>query len=148
MNPSRVTARGLAVMGLSSGRLPGVELVFNKRSRNHRAEGHANLALALNGDPSGQTSFVEGVLYAFACASEIRRMDRFESTPVNYSRDVVTVETARGRVPAWTYFANPAVQATGLLPSRDYMAHLLAGAPYLSQPYLEWLRCHPCRGET
>ncbi len=46
-------------------------------------------------------------------------MDPFEAAPVNYSRDVVVVESDGERVAAWTYFANAAVVRHGLRPERQ-----------------------------
>lgn len=140
MNPARVAARGLLVESVVGARLAGFALRFDKQSRDHVGRGHANIVW----DPAG---VVEGVLYRLAHVDEIVKMDRFERTPVNYSRDVVLVETDHGPTPAWTYFANPAVLVPGLLPERAYLEHLLAGAAYLSTPYLARLRVWPCVDE-
>src|SRR5262249_19685926 len=75
---------------------------------------------------------------------EIEKMDRFELTPINYSRERIVATAGTERCVAWTYFANPAVRREGLKPSRDYLAHLLAGRPFLSAEYvrvLEQLGC-------
>jgi cation transport regulator ChaC len=140
MNPDRVRGRGLAFTAVEAAVLRGYGLRFDKQSRDHLGTGHANIAY----DPN---DVVEGVLYHLADVDEIVKMDPFERTPVNYSRDVIEVETAGGRVSAWTYFANPGVRAQGLRPDRAYLAHLLAGAPYLSPAYVARLREWPCYGE-
>jgi hypothetical protein len=137
MNPARVAARGLAFTALESARLRGFTLEFHKHSPDHPGAGHATIAWA-------PEQSVEGVLFTLAGPAEIARMDRFERTPINYSRDVVVVEAAQGPVAAWTYFANPAVLMPGLRPPRAYLQHLLAGAQYLSADYLERLRNWPC----
>ena len=136
MNPDRVAARGLAVVSVASAALDGVALAFNKRSRDHRG-GHANIVYA----PSG---CVEGVLYGLRDADQIQRMDRFEKTPINYSRERVVVRTAAGPQAAWTYVANRAVIIEGLKPARAYLNHLLAGRAYLSPEYYEWLAGSTC----
>jgi hypothetical protein len=87
---------------------------------------------------------VEGVLYLLAGPEEIWKMDPFERAPINYSREVVIVETAKGSVPTWTYFANPAVMAPGLRPRREYLTHLLEGRPFLSPGYFARLAAWPC----
>jgi gamma-glutamylcyclotransferase (GGCT)/AIG2-like uncharacterized protein YtfP len=87
---------------------------------------------------------VEGVLYALPTESELTKMDVFERTPINYSRDRLTVATPDGSRVAWTYFANPAVCRPGARPSRAYLAHLLAGRPYLSTDYFRRLERQPC----
>jgi len=137
MNPARVAARGLAFTAVEGARLVGFTLQFHKHSRDHAGVGHASIALAPD-------QWVEGVLFTLAGPDEIVRMDHFERTPVNYSREVVVVETGQGTAPAWTYFANPAVLKPGLRPPRAYLEHLLAGAQYLSAGYLDRLRNWPC----
>lgn len=128
MNPDRVRERGLSFDHVQGACLGGFTLVFDKVSPDHPASGHANIAWA-------PADWVEGVLYRLSDMRQILLMDRFERTPVNYSREVVQVETAAGRVTAWTYIANPAVRRAGGRPERAYLAHLLAGAPWLSPAY-------------
>ncbi len=137
MNPERVRERGLQVLRAEPARLHGFRLLFDKHAREHEGTGHANVVYA----PS---EVVEGVLYWLAGAAEIVKMDPFERAPVSYSREVVEVATAAGRIATWTYFANPAVRRAGLKPQRSYMNHLLAGAPYLSAEYLGRLRAWEC----
>ena len=151
MNPDRVRERGIVFEHAAAAALEGFALVFDKTSRAHAGLGHANVVPA-----SGQT--VEGVLYWLATVDEIAKMDRYESTPVNYSREVVHVRVATtdlphghppedahgGLVTTWTYFANPAVRRPDLLPPRSYLNHLLAGRPYLSDAYYERLAAWPC----
>ena len=84
-------------------------------------------------------SFVEGVLYRLMDHLEIDKMDRFEGTPWQYRRELVTVETQRGVCWAWTYVGNPAVIVDGLRPDQAYLDHLVAGGEFLSAPYLERL---------
>ncbi|HSG90720.1 MAG TPA: gamma-glutamylcyclotransferase family protein [Pseudomonadales bacterium] len=144
MNPARVRERGLRVRRVRGASLHGYSLVFDKRSADHPRSGHANVVWDRGG-------IVEGVLYELADGDEIRHMDPFERAPVNYSRDVVGVVVAEGPeqvlVPAWTYFANAAVRVTGARPEAAYMAHLLAGAPFLSDAYVARLRAWPLAGD-
>lgn len=165
MNPDRVRERGVEFVHASAAALPGFTLVFDKTSRHHEGVGHANLRYAPG-------SRVEGVLYWLATRDEIGKMDRFESTPVNYSREVVRVlvshqvlpgdpvQAATGHPPprapgviagdaqamvdTWTYFANPAVRSASLKPPRSYLNHLLAGRSYLSDEYYAMLERWPC----
>ena len=137
MNPARVTARGLRFDQVSRAVLSGVRLSFDKQSREHPRSGHANLTF-------DRASRSEGVLYRLRDAHEICRMDSFENAPVNYSRDVVIVESDGERVAAWTYFANVAVIRPGLRPERSYLDHLLAGRDYLSPRYFAWLSGIAC----
>jgi len=93
-------------------------------------------------------SRVEGVAYRLREPEQILRMDPFERTPVNYSREVVRLIRRTPGTPrdiwAWTYVANPAVQVPGLRPSRRYLEHLLAGRSHLSPAYYEWLLEREC----
>jgi hypothetical protein len=155
MNPDRVRERGIRFEHAAGARLEDFALVFDKTSRQHAGLGHANVRRA-----PGQ--LVEGVLYWLETAEEIGKMDRFESTPVNYSREVIHVRVRHEHLPmgpgvapvsapghevlitTWTYFANPAVRQPGLLPPRSYLEHLLAGRPYLSSHYYQMLQNQPC----
>lgn len=155
MNPERVRTRGVAFEHASPARLDGFTLTFDKTSAVHAGSGHANITYA-----PGAT--VEGVLYWLTGPDEIRRMDRFESTPVNYSREVVRVRVLVPHlpslpvpdgtagpdgamlIPTWTYVANPAVRRAGLRPPRSYLEHLLAGRAYLSSSYVDMLEAWPC----
>lgn len=137
MNPQRVRDRGLEVIRVEAARLSGFRLAFDKHAADHAGAGHATI-----GRQPGTT--VEGVLYWLADTAQIERMDVFERTPVNYSREMVQVETAEARVWTWTYFANPAVLRAGLRPPRRYLDHLLAGRDYLSAAYLARLAAWSC----
>lgn len=137
MNPARMTARGLRFDRIANATLAGVRLTFDKQSREHPRSGHANLTF-------DRASRAEGVLYRLQDAREIHRMDPFEAAPVNYSRDVVVVESDGECVAAWTYFANAAVIRNGLRPERSYLDHLLAGREYLSPLYFAWLSGTAC----
>lgn len=137
MNVARMRERGMRFDAAVGARLGGFQLQFHKRSRQHPGAGHANIAYA-----PGAT--VEGVLYTLSGIEEISRMDPFESTPVNYSREVVLVNTAEGALPTWIYVANPAVLDPGLKPPRSYLDHLLAGEPFLSASYFQMLQGWEC----
>ena len=137
MNPARVVERGLRFKAVSGAILDDFRLVFNKASSAHAGVGHANVEPA-RGDR------VEGVLYTLVDAAEISKMDRYESTPVNYSRDLVEVRVADEWIVTWTYFANPAVRQLGLRPPRSYLEHLLAGRCYLSEAYFQTLSQVEC----
>lgn len=137
MNPARVAIRGLEVNNACPGELTDFALAFNKMSRDHAGVGHANIQFV----PGAKT---EGVLYELSCSAEILKMDPFERAPWNYGREAVQIDHARGRTWAWTYFANPAVLCDGLLPTQEYLQHLLAGREFLSEQYyaelLTWQR--------
>jgi len=140
MNPARVHERGIRFLDTAAATLPGYRLRFDKSSNSHPGVGHASIHL----EPD---SAVEGVLYYLEAAAEIEKMDRFERTPINYSRDIVVVETRDRVETCWTYFANPAVCVPGLKPPRSYLAHLLAGRDYLSAGYFTMLERWDCRDD-
>lgn len=140
MDVARVRSRSMPFVSVIAGQLHGYALLFDKVAQSHEREAHANIEPRLHG-------IVEGVLYELADPDAILTMDRFEQTPVNYSREVVRVATVDGDRHAWTYFANPARRREGRLPGRVYLQHLLAGAPYLSASYLEFLRRHGVAGD-
>jgi len=135
MDPERVRLRGLPFHSVTAAQLRGYSLLFDKVAQNHEREAHANLEPRLHG-------VVEGVLYELAEPGAILVMDRYEQTPINYSREVVSVATVEGKRLAWTYFANPARRQAGCAPGRVYLQHLLAGAPFLSEAYLAFLCSH------
>lgn len=140
MDVARVRARAMPFLSVTAAQLPGYALVFDKVAHSHAGEAHANIEPRLNG-------VVEGVLYELAEPDAILVMDRFEQTPINYSREVVRVVAADGLRDAWTYFANPARRQTGRAPGRAYLAHLLAGGPFVSEAYLAFLRSHRCTND-
>jgi len=137
MNPERVCDRGIEFMAIQPASLADRRLVFDKVSRHHPTWAHANIVYA-----PGER--VEGLLYRLRSANEIAKMDRFERAPINYGRDVVMVLSDSATVPAWTYFANSAVRRDGFKPPRSYLEHLLAGRPYLSPRYYQWLQGIEC----
>lgn len=155
MNPERVLERGLVFDHVAGARLDGFRLAFDKTSSKHTGVGHANVVRAPG-------EIVEGVLYWLAGTAEIGKMDRFESAPINYSREVVQVRVIAAQLPekepgdlkstqatetvlsTWTYFANAAVRRADLLPPRSYLNHLLAGRRFLSDDYYSMLADWPC----
>ena len=137
MNPARVSQRGMPFDAVCGAVLEGVRLSFDKQSRTHAGSGHANLTIDAG-------AYVEGVLYQLHRTEDIELMDPFERVPINYRRDIVAVSADGRRLDAWTYFANPEVIRPNLRPERAYLVHLLAGRPYLSERYYEWLSTTRC----
>jgi len=143
MNPERVRSRGLGVRRAIAGWLPGCEMVFNKQSKDHPDCGHANLVRTPADSAYQHVGVAEGVLYELSDESMMLRMDPFERAPINYSRERIFVQSEYGPIATWTYFANPALLSDNLRPSQEYLAHLLAGKPYLSQAYYNRLKHQP-----
>lgn len=114
--------------------LSGYRLLFNKKSlRENLPEsiGFANIN-------KWQDGTVEGILYQLV-PGVLSRLDESERYPNHYDRIRVVVEGDSGTEECWAYQATPAVTADGLVPSRNYLNHILAGREFLSQQYFEAL---------
>lgn len=136
MDVDRVQQRGMAFVSRGPGRLPGYRLVFNKRAKDYPGVAHANIE-------ASAAEQVEGVLYALVAPENILQMDPYEGYPIRYNRRVVSIETETGVAAAWVYEANPQFIETGCKPTQGYLNHLLAGAEFLSTPYLAGLLATP-----
>ena len=142
MNPARVQKRGLQIEGdAMAGFLANYRLRFNKRSRKNPCAGHANI------EPDF-SSRVEGVLFPLCDDREIEKMDPFESAPSHYRRELVFVQSSQQLILAWTYIANDSVVDNALSPPQWYINHLLAGAEFLSNDYIEFIRDVECLADS
>lgn len=103
------------VMGPAS--LPGHALAFRKRGK----DGSAKCA-AIAGDRSRRA--LPGALYAMG-EDDLRLLGASEG---GYRREQVDVDTAAGRVVAWTWYAEPEQLADGLAPWDWYLDLVRAGA--------------------
>ena len=139
MNPARMRERGVDFTHAEGAALTGHALAFDKRAGHREDAGHASIRWE-------RGASVHGVLYRLAEPGLIARLDVFERTPVNYSREAYLLQPALGGapVPAWVYVANPAARHAGLLPEASYLAHLLAGAHLLPEDYAAALRATRC----
>ena len=114
--------------------LRGYRLLFNKRSLREslpEAIGFANIE-------QDQGGTVEGILYDLG-VDGLERLDESERHPTHYGRIRVVVEADSGREECWTYKAHPEVVSDGLVPSRNYINHILAGQEFLSKQYFDAL---------
>lgn len=141
MNPLRMQERGLWVLEQRPAWIDGHGLRFNKRSRRDAQLACANIVYAPN-------ERIEGVLYRLGDINEIEKLDSHEGTPRMYSREIFPVCTEGGLKPAWTYVANPAVIDNAIKPARWYIKHLLAGSPYLSVAYCDYISATLCRDDV
>lgn len=127
MNVARVEAR----IGSTQRSLAGVHndhsLRFDKASR-VAGIAHANVVPA-----AGRR--VEGALFELLEPAQIELMDPFEGYPHEYERYFLPIGTAEGTIGAWVYIAAPGTTAQALRPAREYLDHLLAGKPFLSDEY-------------
>jgi gamma-glutamylcyclotransferase len=123
----RFTARQRAV-------LDGFRLRFNKRSSRESLPeriGFANIE-------EDQEGTVEGILYDLG-VDGLETLDETERHQSHYDRIRVVVNADSGSEECWTYKARPEVVAEGLVPSRNYINHILAGQEFLSQQYFDAL---------
>ncbi|WP_104201671.1 gamma-glutamylcyclotransferase family protein [Billgrantia saliphila] len=127
MNVARVEARIGVVRRALAGVLHGHALRFDKASR-IAGLAHANVVPA-----SGER--VEGALFELLHPEQIERMDPYEGYPHDYQRQRRAIVTAEGAIEAWVYIAAPGTTADALRPASEYLAHLLAGKPFLSADY-------------
>jgi gamma-glutamylcyclotransferase len=119
MDSERVRKRGIRFSQRRHATLKGYRLEFNKVASRDPREGYANIVQYENG-------IVEGVLYDIE-DSDLSRLDRHEGYPDHYKRVEVRVQLDdRQEVEAVTY---------ELMPSRDYLNHLLAAGDILSESY-------------
>lgn len=135
MNPQVMARKALVFTARGPATLKGYRLCFNKtnaRDSLPASVGFANLVPA----PDQQ---VEGVLYALPDAF-LERLDRVERCPEHYERIRVTVETPSGSKSAETYRALPQWTTDGLVPSRNYINHILSAGDLLSPNYLSALQ--------
>lgn len=109
-------------------------LLFNKRALRKSLPDSIGFA---NIEPSPEGR-VEGILYELTEA-DLERLDATERYPDHYERIRVSVETEDGPAECWTYRARPDKVADGLVPSRNYLDHILAGGDFLSRQYYESL---------
>ncbi|RKQ96321.1 gamma-glutamyl AIG2-like cyclotransferase [Kushneria sinocarnis] len=136
MNPARMQARVGETRGALAARLPGWRLSFDKAAR-PAGVAHANVA-------PDERAVVEGVLHELAHPEQIELMDPYEGHPDQYQRRIESFETEHGMLSGWVYVALSDKTEAGRLPAREYMAHLLAGRPWLSRAYYEALLQQPC----
>lgn len=116
------------------GTLHDFALLFNKRSEREAlpdAVGFANI----NDQPGAH---VEGILYEVV-NEDLGTLDATERYPDHYDRVAVVVESDCGPVECWAYKAQPAMTSDGLVPSRNYLNHILAGREFLSEQYYDAL---------
>ena len=125
MNCERMLGRVGEFTIVGRGVLKDYYLAFNKIAKGKVGEGYANVM-------NSPGDLVEGVVYQF---DEIRKLDKPEGYPIHYDRQLMTISIDGGFVEAWVYFARSSRISDGLMPSRNYMNHLLLGKEYLSEAY-------------
>jgi len=133
-DPSVMEQKGVEFTARQRVVLRGYRLLFNKKALRENLPdsiGFANINRCEDG-------MVEGILYQLVLGA-LERLDETERYPNHYDRVRVVVEAESGTEECWAYQAQPAVTADGLVPSRNYLNHILAGREFLSQQYFEAL---------
>ena len=133
-NPSVMERKGVATTSRRRAVLHGFRLRFNKRALRDTLPESIGFA-SIEAQEGGQ---VEGVLYEVE-DEHLGRLDRSERYPDHYDRVRVQVEVEGQEEECWTYRAQPGVIAEGLVPSRNYLNHILAARDFLSDQYYQAL---------
>lgn len=133
-NPAIMEKKGVSFSSRRRALLRGYRLAFNKKSLREQLPDEVGFA-NINEDPE---SAVEGILYDVDndCSDVLDASERY---PQHYDRVLVEVETENGRHPCWVYKAQPDKVAAGLVPSRNYLNHILAARDFLSEQYFQAL---------
>jgi len=113
--------------------LSGYKLRFNKRAKGNPREGYANIEQCDRELP--------GVIYDLT-EDELKRIDCREGVHNgHYMRRLVHVKSSTGlQLEATVHVACDEWVEKGLLPSKEYLNHLLAGAELLPDDHVQWLQ--------
>ncbi|MDD3774067.1 MAG: gamma-glutamylcyclotransferase [Patescibacteria group bacterium] len=117
--------------------LSGYQLVFDVINNQINGAGFANIQRC-NG------SKVEGVAYLLSL-NQLEKLDQFENVPKSYRRESTFVYLKNNVLldHVYVYMGQLSQQAPDLLPTREYLNHLLKGENLLSPKYLDELRQIP-----
>ncbi len=138
MNFDRMRERDVNFFSRQPAFLPGYRLVFNKRSDKGN-QAFANIVL-------NKTGIVFGILYEIDKIN-LEKLDFFEKFPAHYYRFREKVFCGFYRklksVTAEIYIAQPWMITEKFLPSKKYIAHLLAAAGDLPSEYVKKIKSQP-----
>lgn len=133
-NPAIMSRKGVRFTSRRRAVLRDYRLRFNKKALREQLPpsiGFANIAEHEGGQ-------VEGILYDVV-DEHLELLDRSERHPDHYDRILVRVEVEGEIHECWTYEAQPDKVADGLVPSRNYLNHILAARDFLSEQYYQAL---------
>ncbi|MDP6505295.1 MAG: gamma-glutamylcyclotransferase family protein [Planctomycetota bacterium] len=134
LNPRRMKQRGVDFTSRTAALLHDHKLVFDKKALKAGAPEGAGFA---NLRPETEVC-VEGALYEIT-EDGAALLDTWERAPDHYFRADIVVCVSETEVDCFTYMARKEVTATGLLPSRNYLNHILKGRDVLSSEYIRHL---------
>lgn len=133
MDPVVMIKRGIEYQKRLLGILYEYELLFNKLARKDSLIGYANINYAPN-------KVTEGALYIID-ERGLKKLDKYEGFPDHYDKYIGTIHTKKiGSVEAYVYVAQMDKTSDNLLPTKEYLSHLLAGKDLFSTPYYEQLK--------
>ena len=133
-NPVVMKRKGVSYTSRRRAVLRRYRLLFNKKAYRESLPDSIGFA-NINEDSEG---IVEGTLYDI-CVEHLDLLDQSERYPDHYGRIRVVVETDDGPIECFAYQAQPDKLATGLVPSRNYLNHILAANDFLSRQYYDAL---------
>ena len=139
INLISLKAKGVEPVSSVRGILKGWKLTFNVRHWFRHEGGVGNIQPSVH-----PNDFVEGIVHT--CREEhLPALDAVEAFGIGYDRITVEVETAQGKVNAYTYVGLPGFLDDTCLPTQRYLNIIIKGAEAagLSEPYIERLRRHP-----
>lgn len=135
LNLEIVEKKGLYLRNRRSAILKGYELVFNKKSIRFHLPSEIGFA-NIQENPS---SVVEGGVYEIA-EKDIAVLDKTERVPEHYQRIEIEIQLSNGEtLSGFTYQAQKDKTGKNLIPSRNYINHILKARAILSEPYCKWL---------
>lgn len=132
MNIKRMEQRGVTVFKRAKACLFGYTLRFNKTTYTFGGAGHANIV-------ENENELVQGILYEIDNKG-IFNLDKYESYPVEYDRRLMSVILKNGvEKEAYVYIAQPTRTSDDLIPTKEYLSHLLCAEGLLSADYMSRL---------
>ncbi len=129
----RMARRGAIWEHAQRGILNNYELDFAKEANISSGEGYATIK-----ESKGKR--VEGIIYRLEDKDMAKKLDAFEGVELGqYKRIEIKVLLKSGKTArCFTYIA--CKRFKGLLPSKNYINHILAGEHYLTKEYHQWLK--------
>ena len=133
MSEKRMINRGLNPSNKQLAYLDNYEFIINKRSYKDPKVGYANVI-------EKKGSVVEGILYDVR-DDEIKMLDRFESAPKHYSREILNLRLSNDEiVKGVVYVANFGwTSPRRLKTTTEYKNFILEGKDWISENYYNFL---------
>jgi len=134
LNPARMKQRGVEFTSREAAVLHGYQLVFDKKAS--KSQVPEAIAFANIRPVAGE--HIDGALYEISTEGA-EQLDTWERAPDHYFRTDITVSLVDTEVDCFTYQAREEMTSPGLVPSRNYLSHILEGRDVLSADYVRYL---------